>query len=120
MTNNDTTLKAICKAAFPEYKGRKFRLSPLRSPESTVNVCSYWDGGSRDYFAFVALADGLPASCEVPVQSAYDKPIEGADSVQLPKGIVCVRHSYFCGKDSGLTVICRPDDLNPTLLGEVK
>ena len=116
MNTTDKTLKSICKAAFPSYNGRKFKVSPLRTPESTFSVASYWDGGSRDYFSFVALSDSMCASSEVPAQSAFDRPIAGADRVQLPKGIVCVRHSIFCGKDTGCTVICRPDDLNSELI----
>lgn len=90
---------ALAKAAFPDYRGRKFRLVVDADP---IDVRSYWDGGSRDYFRFVNLATA--AMAEVPAQSAFDKPINGAERVELPPHVACVRHSYFCGKDSGLTV----------------
>lgn len=94
-------VKKIAKLAFPDYKGRKFFLETVSSP---IDVRSYWDGGSRDYFNFIRL-DTLSCFGEIPAQSINDKPMINADNVILPEGLACVRHSYFCGKDSGLTVM---------------
>lgn len=95
----DGMIKALAAAAFPDYKGRSFAIRILTGP---INCASYWDGGSRSYFRFVRLAD-LQASAEVPAQSAFDRKVEGLDSVTVPDGFVCVEHSYFCGRDGGLT-----------------
>lgn len=99
-------VRSVTKAAYPEYRGRRIRLVVANHP---LNVKSYWDGGSRDYFRFVRLADMdvLP----VPVQSAFDKQIPGAEAVTLQPGIVCVEHSIMCGKDRGLRIHTHPDDL---------
>jgi hypothetical protein len=43
-------------------------------------------------------------SAEMPQQSAYDAPIRGGDDVKLVPGLVCVEHSIFCGKDTGITI----------------
>ena len=97
--NPPTELKRIALAAFPSYRGRKYA---LKISDDTLNVASYWDGGSRDYFTFVNLVnlEVMP----VPQQSAFDKQIPGAKEVSLPPGCACVEHSIFCGKDLGLTV----------------
>lgn len=97
-------VKAVGLAAFPTYKGRSFKLLVTDGP---INVRSCWDGGSRDYYAFVNLAT-LEASQTVPTQSTFDKPIAGADSVSLPDGFACVEHSIFCGKDMGLIITVGP------------
>jgi hypothetical protein len=107
----DETVKRIAGAAFPDYRGRTFRIRPVTGP---IDVRSYWDGGSRSYFVFVRLAD-MRASREVPAQSAFDPPLAGAESVPLPAGVVCVEHQIFCGKDMGIVIHARPDDLTPML-----
>ena len=99
----DETIKGIVRAAFPGYRGRKYRLEIQDRP---LDVRSYWDGGSRAYFTFVSVATGQVAP--MPAQSAFDKQIGGADQVTLPDGIVCVEHSIFCGKDAGVTVHIPP------------
>ena len=50
----------------------------------------------------------MQASDTVPAQSAFDRPIHGADAVVLPDGFACVEHSIFCGKDAGITIHIRP------------
>jgi hypothetical protein len=107
LTHNDPTAQPAIRlmlSAFPSYNGRKFKVRT----QNTVNVRSCWDGGSRDTFRFVELATGA-CSDQVPAQSAFDRPIQGADSVTLPDGAGCVEHSIFCGKDMGLTLIIPPE-----------
>jgi len=110
----DADVKKIALAAFPDYKGRKFA---VKIENSTINVCSYWSGGSRDYFVFLRL-DNLK-TFEIPQQSVFDKKIQGADAVSLLPGVVCVEHSYFCGKDMGITIYVHPENA-PTLITEKK
>lgn len=95
----------ICKIAYPDYNGKKFRVSVVGHPFS---VSSYWDGGSRNYFTFVNLS--TMAVMPIPPQSAYDPKIQGADAVSLVPGLVCVEHTYFCGKDAGCTVMVHPEN----------
>src|SRR5438128_1670670 len=61
----DALVKRIASAAFPEYKGRQFK---IRVATHSLNCASYWDGGSRSYFVFVRLAD-MKASTQAPAQS---------------------------------------------------
>jgi hypothetical protein len=114
LTGKEPLIRQIAAAAFPSYTGNKFK---IRVSEHPINVRSYWDGGSRDYYSFVALAT-MRGSGEVPAQSAYDARIPGAEAVVLPAGVVCVQHAIFCGKDTGLTIIVHPRDLNPSMLPE--
>lgn len=96
----------MMQRAFPDYSGRTFKIRVANGP---INVASYWDGGSRDYFRFVNLADSR-VSAEVPAQSAFDRRIPGAEAVTLPDGLGCVQHAIFCGKDMGLTLIIPPSN----------
>ena len=105
----DGTLANVARAAFPSYTGRKFRLQA----NETIDVRSYWDGGSRDYFTFVRVADLKVGA--VPAQSAFDQPLTGAEVAPIPPGFICVEHSIFCGKDAGLTFHVNPVDITPML-----
>ena len=54
VSNPDETMKKIVNATFPDYRGKKFKLSA--SIPSRLD--SYWDGGSRNYYAFYNLDQG--------------------------------------------------------------
>ena len=107
----DQTVKDLVRAAFPSYRGRKFYLDVVG--ERGLNVASCWGGGSRDDFTFVSVE--TLRTVPMPAQSAFDRQITGAQSVQLPDGIVCVEHSIFCGKDAGVTVHI-PPSMAPRML----
>ena len=107
----DEATSRIVAASFPDYAGRKWK---LRVSDAPLDCASYWDGGSRSYFRFVRLAD-MKASDELPAQSAFDAPVSGIRSVTLPEGVVCVEHSIFCGKDTGLTIHLLPANAAPLL-----
>ena len=102
----DAFIKTLVSKAYPSYRGRKYRLTVSDSP---INCASHWDGGSRDYFVFANLATG-EVSSQVPAQSAFDKQISGVQDVRLPAGFVCIEHSIFCGKDSGITIHVLPEN----------
>lgn len=94
--------KQLAKLAFPAYKGRKFRETDQSYP---LSFSSYWDGGSRDYFAVVSL-DTLEVNHAPTSHPAFDKWGRAAQQgIVIPLGFVVVKHSIFCGKDVGLTVI---------------
>jgi hypothetical protein len=109
----DASLKAIIAACYPDVKIRKG--VSIETQDRPLNVASYWDGGSRDYFVFFCLTTSKVVP--VPAQSAFDRPLGGADRVTLPDGIVCVERSYFCGKDVGITLHVNPANM-PKLLAE--
>ena len=113
MKTSDKQIKIIAKSAFPEYAGRKFY---FEAQSHALDMRSYWDGGSREYYKFVSLVDGR-VSVEVPAQSAFDLAVSGIDKVFVPLGFVAVRHAFFCGNDCGLTVIAHPDNVAKLLPG---
>ena len=113
MKTSDKQIKGIAKSAFPDYAGRKFY---FEAQKHALDMRSYWDGGSREYYKFVSLADGR-VSLPVPAQSGYDRTVAGLDAVLVPVGFVAVRHSFFCGHDCGLTVIAHPDNVAKLLPG---
>jgi hypothetical protein len=97
--------RKLFRAGFPSYNGRKFKLVGHDGP---MSVRSYWDGGSRDYYAFVR-SDCV--KLDVPAGSAFDN-VQGVDSVDIRAGCVIVEHSIFCGKDMGLTLHVPADRLD--------
>lgn len=111
LTKLDPLTRSVFTAAFPTYRGRTFR---YRLTESPMDVRSYWDGGSRDYFAIVRLADR--AVLPIPAQSGFDRALPGADAVPMRPGFAIVEHSIFCGKDLGLTLYLHPADVQPGML----
>src|SRR3990167_1777479 len=105
-------VRKVCHAAFPSYNGRMFK---VRYADGPLSVRSYWDGGSRDTYAFVRLADyaTLPVPTAHPV---FDREApRDVDAVEIPSGAVCVEHTIFCGKDLGLTIHVRAEDATPLL-----
>ena len=92
----------IVRRVFPDYKGRKFRL------EITGRVHMYntnWGGGSRNYYGAVR-ADGVSRAW-LNMPAPWRNPVEG-ESFELRPDVVVVEHSYFCGRDSGITLYVHP------------
>lgn len=104
MTNNTMTReeKNMAKAAFPEYRGRKFRTRQ----SATYQMENYWDGGTRTYVKAVNLETGAIVAPE----SFTTNPMNGGAHAQfaIPQGVALVEHSFFCGADCGLTFITSP------------
>jgi hypothetical protein len=102
LTGKEPLVQAIVRRAYPSYRGNKFKLRIT----DTVNASSSWQGGSRDYYKFVKL-DGMIVTDQMPAQSQFDKTVPGLNEVRLMDGVICVEHSIFQGKDTGITIhIC--------------
>ncbi len=105
----DSFFMRIVNATFPSYNGKKFKISTA----VPHRLDSYWSGGSRDYFAFYCL----PTTNIATVESNHptfesDKPCK---LDELPRGMLLVKHCYFCGKDMGITVYANKEDLTGML-----
>jgi hypothetical protein len=103
----------IVRATFPEYKGRRFRVQPA---ENVSLQDLNWSGGSRSQYRACTL-DGQPLGNADAYNMRWpgdNRGVEGS-SVTVPPGCVMVRHSFFCGKDMGLTITCHPSNM-PALL----
>lgn len=103
----------LVKITFPEYRGRKFRLQAHDTP---VDVTSYWDGGSRSYYAAVDL-NGMK-SVQLPQNGTpFDGGPIAPDGVMIPVGKAIVEHRIIQGKDYGIIVHVNVEQL-PKLLKE--
>lgn len=102
----DAQVRQILTDCFPDYRGRKVSIHAQSAP---LNLASYWDGGSRDFFVLYSLTERC--TLKVPPQSMFDRKVPGVERVTLPDGIVCVEHSIFCGKDIGITIHVNPANL---------
>lgn len=109
----------LVAATFPSYTGRKFWA------EAATEVEFYdlnWGGGTRNQCVVVELATGRVADMRrLSRNHPANQPTEGL-RVELPAGVVVVRHSIFCGRDTGLTFFYNPADrlegaTLPALLG---
>ena len=98
-------VKSMARMAFPNYTGRKFKLDNSGRP---VNVTSYWDGGSRDYYSAVNLSTG--ERIDVPQNGTpFDGGPVAPDGVTVPAGYVIAMRSIFGGKDMGVTFYVNPE-----------
>lgn len=105
VSKSDKTLKAIVLACYPEWAGRKLFVCAA----TDYDMANYWDGGSRDY----AMAFNLTTKIASEPAYATTNPMNRVahKTVQIPEGVVIVEHSYFCGKDSGVTIYVNPANL---------
>jgi hypothetical protein len=99
---DDMDYKQLAKLAFPAYKGRKYRETVQEHP---MSLSSYWDGGSRDWYAIINL-ETLEVNHAPTSHPCFDRWGKAAQTeFMIPAGFVIVRRSVFCGKETGLTVI---------------
>ena len=103
--NTTTTLKAssplaqFARSVFPDYTGRKIKTAVRKS----YTMADYWDGGSRTYVRAVELATGKIVD---PADFVHNPMNHGASATfEIPAGVAMVEHSFFCGKDCGLTIV---------------
>lgn len=104
----DSKMRQIAGECFG-YTGNTFKLSTAYPH----NLRSYWDGGSRSYYAFYSLVNG---KCSV-VESNHPLFEAGKPYYleKLPERVLLVEHSIFCGKDHGITIYANESDLAPML-----
>lgn len=97
-------------AAFPDYVGRKYRLT-VRNDVPLVGT--YREGGSKSDYVAVHLDTGNMTPACAGVESPFTAP--RAASVTLPPRTVIVAHHVSCGKDCGLEIFIRSEDAAPML-----
>jgi hypothetical protein len=104
-TSQYPQLVSLMKKIYPDYKGRKFFLEVF---DKSFDTTSYWDGGSRTYYKFVK-SDGNVLS--LPETHPFIQHTKENREAQLIPGLVCIKHTFFCGHDCGLTIIFHPVDM---------
>lgn len=108
----------VARRAFPDYRGRKFRVAPFDRPRDLI---SGWDGGTRSQYRVVPLVAGSSAgSFEVPENGTFPLQNDGRKCMlsELPEGLALVQHTIFCGHDIGIIVYVSPANFNSRMLAE--
>ena len=91
----------ILRATFPGYRGRKISVV---FTEKVRFSNLYWCGGSHaDYMAL--RSDGSVRGLQT--DDPWKDKREGS-CVDLPDGVIVVKHEFFCGKDTGITIYAHP------------
>lgn len=106
--NAKKLVKALARVAYPNYSGRKFRVTESK----TYYMSNYWSEGSRNYCVAVNLATG---EIKEPSREA-GIPWNGAAnaSFDIPQGVGILERSIFCGKECGITLyVAPPSNLVP-------
>lgn len=100
-------IRDIAIKAFPGYSGKKFKVETFSGP---MELRSYWDGGSRDYYVIINMKLGKAKA--VPENGIQGKTFRIS---KLPEGFAVVRHSIFSGKDMGITIYVNPENMSKML-----
>lgn len=90
----------IVKATFPDYKGRKVFVQP--GDTCPKDLRSYWDEGSRSYYAFYNL--DTKEVLHVHSNHPMFEPNQPSRLRELPDHVVLVSHTISCGRDCGVTL----------------
>ncbi len=94
------SVKHIVQATFPDYTGRKLFLQPReRAPKE---LQSYWDEGSRTYYAFYNL--DTHEVLQVGSNHPFYEPQKPTTLRELPEHIVLVSRAIHWGKETGVTL----------------
>lgn len=89
------------------YNGKMFKAQVCEQVTIPMTA-GLWEGGSRDLYRVIRLADGK--SIEPVNQSAAPWDKRRDTIIALKPGIAVIEHSIFCGKDHGLRFYVHPAD----------
>jgi len=105
--SKDPEVIRIAKAAFPSYNGKTFCVSEFTGP---MRLDSSWEGGSRSYFVVLDLAS--LRSITIPENGT---PFSNGGKIEriseLPVNAAVIEHCLFCGKDLGIRIYVRPENM---------
>lgn len=102
-----TEVPGVILNAFPEYRGRRFEVG-ISEKFSIRNTA--WNGGSRTTYRLVNLITGEIGCLSEIVKDPLR--FNGIDDIPIPKDIVVVRNIISCGKDLGIFITIRPENVN--------
>lgn len=107
--HKEQNIARIIAATFPDYRGTKVQVTTAE----TYHPENYWSGGTRNY----AVAYNLETGVVSQLSRATENPMNGTAhiTVGIPEGAAIVEHILFQGKDLGIRIIVRPDNLTPFL-----
>jgi hypothetical protein len=95
-------VKDILNATFPEYSGRKFRVEARQS----IWIDRIGGGGSQDIPKLAGMDGTGKWAAYIPTVPTMQAP---CGTFPIPLTAVVAVHSYFCGKDAGVTFYYHPE-----------
>ena len=101
-------IRDILEASFPDYKGRKFRIRV----EEKYFMSNYWSGGSRTYVKALGLKSGKLVAVEPDWKTTNPMRPEAHAEFFIPSNIILVEHTFFCGKDLGISIVVSPNAMD--------
>jgi hypothetical protein len=105
MEKTSPAIKSIVKQVFPSYRGRKITVT-YNPPPKVLD--SYWDGGSKDFWAFYDLASGQVLN--ITSNHPFYEPSKPRDLEYLPENVLLLNNVCFCGKWIGVRVYINPNN----------
>src|SRR5260370_18502717 len=88
---------SIVAATFPDYDGRQFRIREIENEDGLFSFDrTGWGDGSRAEYALIDLATLDMRHLAGAVLSSTE--------ARVPEGSAIVEHSFFQGKDTGITI----------------
>jgi hypothetical protein len=94
---------AMLRRVFPEYNGRRWRAVV---ETSTSLDDTYWSGGTKSEYRGINLVTGEIMSARAGSFGTFYNPREPV--AELAPGLAIVEHSFFTGKDMGITIHIHP------------
>lgn len=76
-------------------------------------MSDYFSEGSRNFARAYDLATGRVAQPLAAAGTPWNA--QAHARIEIPAGVAIVEHSIFCGKDAGVTIYVRPENLAPLL-----
>lgn len=109
----DNTLKELARKVF-DYKGKKIKIVT----QDYYTLSNYWDGGTINYCALVCRDD---LKVYTPSQDTKN-PFKAIahETFNIPKNHFIIQHSIFRGKDHGITVYVREDEIDNIFISSDK
>ena len=102
MDKHTQLVKKLATLAFPDYKGRKFKVREAKR----YYMQNYWDGGSRNYCVAINLQTGTLQQPDASTQTPWNG---AANAVfDIPQHIGILERCIFQGKDCGITLYVAP------------
>lgn len=92
------------------YNGRMFELEQCESV-TLNNAC--WSGGTKSDYMAINLDTGEVSKAKSTISNPFKYPMPV--KIVIPPRTVIVSHRYFCGKDMGLKIYARGEDITPLL-----
>lgn len=107
----DRTARELISRTFPEFTGNRISLQVHSS--GSMNLASYWSGGSRSYFAVIRLSDSK--TFHVPQNGSGFDPYGTGIKLDLPAPDYAIVEHAYSGQDQSIRIHVHADNAAPLL-----